>query len=582
MAKPPQKKPPKSARSKDDAGLDDYFDEFFRNNEPPPVEETTEPEQQRQWISDQLMWETTLGIREDETIKRVITPGDESNAPTANTLQSPPPKRPLSDQERQLLRTQVDEPAQSVKPSVDSKPPQKTPSSRAQKPQPARARTGGQKPTPAQQTTPRQGTQSPSKKPVTTVSKAPVKRVSQSRSHPNKVDAKPAPKPAQSPKPTPKSANATPKSRTQKAVPQRAEAGTPLRATPQAKPAAPKPTPPKQNPPPQTKPVTREADLSLEDQIDFDIDPEDIREKYFRIGKTVATTLSIAIVSFICGYYVGGSSGSEPPVAQTAESTVLAETEHVATKNTKPPAPKKPAPQKAKPKPAPAIATADTEIANDTPAGTATVFEGKEIDIEHFEQPANTEKTTESPPEPTASPSPNKALSASRDFESTEVQGTVNFLPAPLSDDTGVAETPATIPANEAVATDATPPPVDDNELKRLLDQSLQAFQNEKWQALIELSNNILAIDPTVTTALTNRAAAYTELGSFGDALADCNRAIKLEPKNPLAINNRGYVYEKMGDYQNATVDYEKACALGVEISCKEAQRLKSRKPEKL
>jgi regulator of sirC expression with transglutaminase-like and TPR domain len=162
------------------------------------------------------------------------------------------------------------------------------------------------------------------------------------------------------------------------------------------------------------------------------------------------------------------------------------------------------------------------------------------------------------------------------------VQGTANFLPAPLSDDTGVAETPATIPANEAVATDATPPPVDDNELKRLLDQSLQAFQNEKWQALIELSNNILAIDPTVTTALTNRAAAYTELGSFGDALADCNRAIKLEPKNPLAINNRGYVYEKMGDYQNATVDYEKACALGVEISCKEAQRLKSRKPEKL
>jgi hypothetical protein len=39
-------------------------------------------------------------------------------------------------------------------------------------------------------------------------------------------------------------------------------------------------------------------------------------------------------------------------------------------------------------------------------------------------------------------------------------------------------------------------------------------------------------------------------------------------------------VYEKMGDNQNAIADYEQACTLGVELSCKEAQRLKSSKQE--
>jgi len=106
------------------------------------------------------------------------------------------------------------------------------------------------------------------------------------------------------------------------------------------------------------------------------------------------------------------------------------------------------------------------------------------------------------------------------------------------------------------------------------------AFENEQWELLIELSNQILVKDPGVVTALTNRAAANTEVGSYAQALADCNLAIKLEPNNPLAINNRGYVYEKMGDTQNAISDYQKACELGIEVSCREAQRLHATTPE--
>ena len=576
MAKPPQKKS-KSNQTQDDSGLDTYFDEFFRNNEPHQLDETPEPEQQRQWISDQLMWETTLGMREDETINRVITPEDDIQA--TNTSQQTTPRRPLSEQERQLLRTQVIEPANTVKPGVDTKPPQQTTRVQAQKPQPTRAQPSGQQPTASPQTTarqgsPRQGTTVPRGKSVTTVSKAPVKHVAQQQSQPSsKAAAKPVANTAQQPKPAVKIREPD-KPRTQNVVPPRADTRTPSRTTPQAKPAAPKP-----NPHTQTQPV-READLSLESHIDFDIDEKVLREKYYKIGKKVAAALGIAIVSFICGYYVGGSNTSPTPVSQTDIDAALAKMEQSITKKTQQPAPKKSAPKKAKPKPAPVKQTSEPasletspEPTSDVPPGAAAVFEGKEIDIEQFEQPILSNETSQKPTDLAGDPS-NEFDDAVASAIASET-GTANFLTTPANDEaSGVAGEPGTSTAPMAAATETAQAAEDD--MQNLLDQSLQAFENEQWELLVELSNQILVKDPGVVTALTNRAAANTELGSYVQALADCNLAIKLDPNNPLAINNRGYVYEKMGDPKNAIADYQKACELGIEVSCNEAQRLQA------
>ncbi|KPJ90385.1 MAG: hypothetical protein AMJ53_13685 [Gammaproteobacteria bacterium SG8_11] len=537
MAQPPQKKSPQPNRPQDKSGEDDFFDEFFRNAEPHQLDETPEPEQQRQWISDQLMWETTLGMREDETINRAITPEDKLKANRAGKPQSPAAKRQLSDQERRLLRTQVEQPAAAPKPApsaVSATKPHRSqpqPNKAVARPAPQKAETSAR---------------------AAIASKAPVKRVPQPQS--------------------PKSSAVTPQ---QTKTPANSSSGvkkSPLQSHPQNK------TPNQAKRPvssahTQTQPVAmRKADLTLED-IEFDTAEEMVREKYFNWGKKIAAALSIAIVSFICGYYVGGSSASHTPVSQKDIDAALSKMEQSISKKPEQPAPKQSAPKKAKPKPTPVKQSSEPAPANtgsqQTNAGTASVFEGKEIHVEQFDQAASLADTSQLSPEST-----NAAYDEFSEAVASAIAsetGTANFLPAPEAgmSTESVSTASATMDSGNTTITPEGP-------LQNLLDQSLQAFENQQWELLIELSNQILVKDPGVITALTNRAAAHTELGSYVEALADCNLAIKIEPNNPLAINNRGYVYEKMGDSQNAIADYEKACGLGVELSCQEAQRLKS------
>ncbi|WP_455211678.1 hypothetical protein [Kaarinaea lacus] len=578
MAQPPQKKPPKPNKAQDDSGLDSYFDEFFRNAEPPQLDETPEPDQQRQWISDQLMWETTLGMREDETIKRVITPGDDSDTDITQSRQSAVPKRVFSEQERQLLRTQVTEPAESPNSSANipesannppmqkAKLPQPLPSS-ARKPQPDRQKRGA----PAT-TVSRQSTSQSSGKPTVASSKAPVKPVPQSRPQ-IRPTAKAGSRASQQARPAAKSSSTVHQAGHKKAPTQRVTTHTQPAPKTQVRPAA-----PKQHPHTQTQPAMRESDLGVEEHIDFDIADEAVREKYFNLGKKIAAVLSIAIVSFICGYYIAGSNTTETPVSQKDIDTALAKMEQTITKKTKQPESKKSTPKKTKPKPAPinqtsepAPAATGSGLTSDTPSGTTTVFEGKDIDIQQFDQTANTPEYTSNP--------------YNELNEGSASSGTASFLPTPQGGEpAGVIGAPGTVtdPMTTAMAItdEATTNLTPEDDLQYLLDQSLQAFENEQWQLLIELSNQILVKDPSVVTALTNRAAANTELGFYVQALADCNLAIKLDPNNPLAINNRGYVFEKIGDSQNAIADYQKACEFGIEVSCKEAQRLKSTVPE--
>lgn len=544
MAKPPEKKPTQSSRTRPKQRAkgsqpDTFFDDFFQNNAPSPADEEAEPEQQRQWISDQLMWETTLGLREDDAIKRVITPGDDAapnQRPASHTTS--PPKKALSEQERKLLRTQLID--------VDDHPSAPTPSRK----QAETNKTAPPKRHTTHTTAPKSTTPRPRPNPGVTESKAPVQKAPLPPKHQTSSPGARAQQPnTAKPKPGANSLN------TQvKPVPQRS--------------AAPQTPPRVKSPIPQSSPATkREADLSLEEQIEFDIDENVVWDKYFQFVKQGLLMLSIALVSFTAGYYLGGTH--TPPV-QSAKSDKKAPQ----VKTSKADLHKnKPAPKKPKPKVAPTKETVRTSAnANqhrESAATSANVFQGKEIDIEALDQPS----TTTDPQDETH---PDTSL--------TGEQHATNFISAPQSAGQTTTTDTATFTGSPTPATDSiesnTPQPADnENNLQTQLDQSLQLFQNNQWQALLELSDKILATNPGVVTALTNRAAANTELGFYDRALADCNLAIKIEPDDPLAINNRGYVYEKMGDLANAIADYEKACALDVELSCQEAQRLKSNNP---
>jgi hypothetical protein len=574
--KAPPKNTPKPAASKDDSELDTFFDDFFENNQPHQFDETENADQQRQWISDQLMWETTLGMREDEAINNVITPRDEAKAATSQSQpqsKSSPQKRGLSEQDRQLLRTQVSQPPAKAKPPTTSqktRPVQKSPTSQTRQAQ-TRQQKRAQNPVRSQPGKVQQSQSPHNRKSSVSASKAPVRQVQPS----------PAAKPAAQKPVVKKGLNVRPQSRSiTKTKPERNPANTvPKTASSQGKATGVKshpspnarPPAPMRTPPTKAKPVKREAELPEEEQIILDMDGELGRAKYLILGKQLAVALALLLVTFIGGFYLGGSNSNDDAVAQQDSATTTAKSDQTTIAPPEKQAAKKVTPQKAKPKPVNKTAF-DRATENTMKSNTATVFEGKDIDIEQFESPSASLESESDPiagrTDSPSAPQGDKSLTA----EFTAAEPTSSPNSDTTSDSITAADTQVAILEKSQTQTETAN---GENYLQALLDKSLQSFENKQWKTLIELSNEILAIDPSTVTALTNRAAANTELGDFAAALADCNRAIKIESENPLAINNRGYVYEKMGDFQNAILDYQKACTLGVKLSCSEAKRLK-------
>ncbi len=576
MAKPPHKKPnsPNRAQAKDSSELDTFFDDFFENNQPHQLDDTANPEdQQRQWISDQLMWETTLGMREDETINRAITPGDEVEQPSPAESQTPAHKRELSERERQLLRTQVIKPAAAPKPAA---PKQAEPKAAARKALPTRPATAAK---PAAVTT--------SKAPVSPVKPAASAARIQSGTQPQAGRKPSPPKPAPVTQPNAKSAAPKPAqskpstaARRTSAQPATSPVKRPAPAAVQAK--AHTAAPPTHT---QTQPVAlRESDLVAQETIDFDAAERD--GKYFTLARKTASMAVIALISFLIGYFTGNSGTDSTAAKDNAaeiaqlEKSIAEKAAKTVAKKTQPP--KKEASKKSPSKPAESASVAsapEAQATQEPPADNAAVFEGREIVVEQFDSTKTQTKATTGQTAQGTGADPFNNLGQANSLDTS--QETANFLPKSQNAQENEAlatHTPTQTAEplqNPTTSTDT----VAQNNLQNLLDQSLKAFQDRQWQTVIELSNQILVIDPGVVTALTNRAAANTELGNYVQALADCNLAIKIEPGNALANNNRGYVYEKMGDWQNAIADYQTACDLGIELSCKEAQRLRETPP---
>lgn len=107
-----------------------------------------------------------------------------------------------------------------------------------------------------------------------------------------------------------------------------------------------------------------------------------------------------------------------------------------------------------------------------------------------------------------------------------------------------------------------------------LIDQSRKAFTAKDWDGVIRATTKVIDVDPQNAVAYTNRSAAYAQKNYLLKALKDSNEAIKHDPKFPLAYNNRGYVFELMGNTRKAAADYLKSCSLGLDLGCKNFDKL--------
>lgn len=93
-----------------------------------------------------------------------------------------------------------------------------------------------------------------------------------------------------------------------------------------------------------------------------------------------------------------------------------------------------------------------------------------------------------------------------------------------------------------------------------------EAYKKKDFENAIKHYNNAMELDPNNIVYLLNRAAVYTEMGKFEEALNDCNKAIedgrkqfadyKLIAKAFVRIGN---IYMKTKNYNDAVEAYSKA-----------------------
>jgi len=87
-------------------------------------------------------------------------------------------------------------------------------------------------------------------------------------------------------------------------------------------------------------------------------------------------------------------------------------------------------------------------------------------------------------------------------------------------------------------------------------------YRKQNYEHAIAEYSEVLKVYPTYTTALYNRALAYTANKDYDHAIADYTEVIRLNPKDPDAFGGRGVAYDNKGDYERAIGNYNEAIRL--------------------
>ncbi|XP_022638023.1 small glutamine-rich tetratricopeptide repeat-containing protein alpha isoform X3 [Vigna radiata var. radiata] len=79
-----------------------------------------------------------------------------------------------------------------------------------------------------------------------------------------------------------------------------------------------------------------------------------------------------------------------------------------------------------------------------------------------------------------------------------------------------------------------------------------KAMQSKKYNDAIELYNCAVALNEKNAVYFCNRAAAYTQINKYSEAIQDCLRSIKIDPNYSKAYSRLGLVYYAQGNYRDA------------------------------
>ncbi|KAL9315688.1 hypothetical protein ACSQ67_016689 [Phaseolus vulgaris] len=78
------------------------------------------------------------------------------------------------------------------------------------------------------------------------------------------------------------------------------------------------------------------------------------------------------------------------------------------------------------------------------------------------------------------------------------------------------------------------------------------AMQFKKYNDAIELYNCAIAVKENNAVYFCNRAAAYTQVNKYSEAILDCLRSIKIDSNYSKAYSRLGLVYYAQGNYREA------------------------------
>ncbi|XP_020236516.2 small glutamine-rich tetratricopeptide repeat-containing protein 2, partial [Cajanus cajan] len=79
-----------------------------------------------------------------------------------------------------------------------------------------------------------------------------------------------------------------------------------------------------------------------------------------------------------------------------------------------------------------------------------------------------------------------------------------------------------------------------------------KAMQSKKYSDAIDLYNAAIALYEKSAVYYCNRAAAYTQINKYTEAIQDCIRSIEIDPNYSKAYSRLGMAYYAQGNYRDA------------------------------
>jgi len=123
---------------------------------------------------------------------------------------------------------------------------------------------------------------------------------------------------------------------------------------------------------------------------------------------------------------------------------------------------------------------------------------------------------------------------------------------------------------NGAAADEVVPPPPphrvtpsspvmsDAEQAEAFKNKGNDAFKAGNYTQAIEFYTKAVVLQPTNSTYLSNRAAAYMSASRYSDALDDCKRAADLDPSNPKILLRLGRIYTSLGQPEEALATFNR------------------------